>query len=546
MAAIGDHVRVELTLDSVGLARTSFGIPLILSHNAAFVERVRFYSSIAAVGDDFDTDSPEYRAANAMFAQTIKPRRIGIGRLTGTVTQRYDVEVVDVVVGQEYALDVSGEGVTDTTVSYTPAADITFVDADITTGTDTIAEAAHGMTTGDGPYRLSNSGGALPAATPSLAADTNYWIIAPTSGTFKLATSLANAVALTAVDITAAAGGGTHTLRRAQNDVICAQLVQGLNAVTGANYAATQVTGAGETDTVRITASAAGSWFAVEPNTPDALSIAQTHAAPSDVLLADDLAAVLLAEQGWYCAIPLYPSANYILAVAAWIESNGRICWFDTVDDEARTTAVSGGTDIGAQLLALGYTRTIGNYHHAPAEFLAAAIGWRFLSKDPGKINAKFKTLVGITPSTLTDTHKVNLRARRMNAYEQVLADRAFFWEGTVFSTVNKFIDITRNADWLEDGANKVILGVLVGAEIVPFTPEGTAILEGALRGFIRGEAVAQGVLTGSPLPEVTAVAVEDVTDSDKEARNYAGLSFDGTFAGAINTVIPVSGTLTF
>jgi len=92
------------------------------------------------------------------------------------------------------------------------ALSFTFVDADVTAATDVIAETAHGMETGDGPVRVSNSGGALPAG---LAAATDYWVIAASANTFKLASSRANALAGTAVNITAAAGGGTHTLARA-------------------------------------------------------------------------------------------------------------------------------------------------------------------------------------------------------------------------------------------------------------------------------------------------------------------------------------------
>jgi hypothetical protein len=41
---------------------------------------------------------------------------------------------------------------------------------------------------------------------------TNYFVISVDASTIKLASSLANAAAGTAVDITSAAGGGTHTL----------------------------------------------------------------------------------------------------------------------------------------------------------------------------------------------------------------------------------------------------------------------------------------------------------------------------------------------
>ncbi len=66
----------------------------------------------------------------------------------------------------------------------------------------------HALTTGDGPFRLTNSGGALPGAT---AAATDYWAIVVDTDEIKLATSLANALAGTAVNVTDA-GTGTHTM----------------------------------------------------------------------------------------------------------------------------------------------------------------------------------------------------------------------------------------------------------------------------------------------------------------------------------------------
>jgi hypothetical protein len=86
--------------------------------------------------------------------------------------------------------------------------DFTFVDGDVSVGNDTITETAHGFTTGEGPIRLTNSGGALPTG---LATGTDYWVIVDDADTIRLATSRANALAGTDIDITAAAGGGTHT-----------------------------------------------------------------------------------------------------------------------------------------------------------------------------------------------------------------------------------------------------------------------------------------------------------------------------------------------
>jgi hypothetical protein len=76
----------------------------------------------------------------------------------------------------------------------------------VTNATNTINEAAHGLSTGDGPVQLTTTG-TLPAGLSLL---TDYWIIVTGAGTFKLAASLADALAGTAVSFSDD-GTGTHT-----------------------------------------------------------------------------------------------------------------------------------------------------------------------------------------------------------------------------------------------------------------------------------------------------------------------------------------------
>lgn len=84
-------------------------------------------------------------------------------------------------------------------------ADVTFTgEAD----DDTLTAASHGLLNGDGPFQVSNAGGALPGG---LAAATDYWIIYGSANTFKLAASFADALAGTAIPLSTD-GTGTHTL----------------------------------------------------------------------------------------------------------------------------------------------------------------------------------------------------------------------------------------------------------------------------------------------------------------------------------------------
>jgi hypothetical protein len=83
----------------------------------------------------------------------------------------------------------------------TPAA-VVFASTAVDTGTDTITAAAHGLFTGlKGQFTTT---GALPTG---LALVTDYFIIAVTSGTFKVATTYNNAIAGIAIDLTAQGSG---------------------------------------------------------------------------------------------------------------------------------------------------------------------------------------------------------------------------------------------------------------------------------------------------------------------------------------------------
>ena len=95
-----------------------------------------------------------------------------------------------------------------------PPAAFSFVDADVTPGSDTIAEATHNFRTGD-KIQLTTTG-VLPAG---LALATDYYVIRVDANTIKLAATPFDAEWGTAVDITAAAGGGTHTLTGVTRDV---------------------------------------------------------------------------------------------------------------------------------------------------------------------------------------------------------------------------------------------------------------------------------------------------------------------------------------
>lgn len=144
--ALSEHVTLTISQDSVGVARAGFGVPMILSVNAAFAERIRFYTDLAGVLADFtDTKSPEYLAAAAIFSQNPHPSRIAIGRAVGKPTMRYKITVSTVEHSHTYKLLVRGPNLTTTTVTY--AADSATDDGEIVAG---LVAALDAVTANDG------------------------------------------------------------------------------------------------------------------------------------------------------------------------------------------------------------------------------------------------------------------------------------------------------------------------------------------------------------------------------------------------------------
>src|SRR5262252_6598999 len=90
----------------------------------------------------------------------------------------------------------------------TVVANSTFTDANVTVASDQIAIAAHGYTSGTGVVLTTS--GTLPTG---LALNTLYFVFAVNANTITLHNTVADAEAGTnPVNITAAAGGGTHTV----------------------------------------------------------------------------------------------------------------------------------------------------------------------------------------------------------------------------------------------------------------------------------------------------------------------------------------------
>jgi len=304
-----------------------------------------------------------------------------------------------------------------------------------------------------------------------------------------------------------------------------------LNAVVGKNFTASD-----DTTHLTITADAPGNWFSLELGDPAVDGkIEQLHADPG---VATDLSAIQDVDDSWYALVTLYNSNAYVLAAAAWVNARKKIYVFDVNENDAILTTV-GNSDTLDDIATLGYGRVAGIYHPDPSEFNAAAWLGRCLPTEVGSITWKFKTLQGVSPVVLTTTHRTNLTARNANFYETV-AGKRIMSEGTTAD--GDFIDVQRGIDWLEDDMSKAVFEVLSGAEKIPFTDPGVAVVQAEVLASLT-RAVNRTILAEDPEPVVTVPLVADVTAADKSSRTLPDVKFSGTLAGAIHKTI-ISGVV--
>ena len=104
MASTKDIIEINISRETRGVSRQGFGTPFFLGLHANFPERVRSYTSIDGVAEDFNTESLEYEAAQRFFGQQLEPTIIKIGR------QKVDTIdfTIDVANSATYTITIDG------------------------------------------------------------------------------------------------------------------------------------------------------------------------------------------------------------------------------------------------------------------------------------------------------------------------------------------------------------------------------------------------------------------------------------------------------
>lgn len=223
--------------------------------------------------------------------------------------------------------------------------------------------------------------------------------------------------------------------------------------------------------------------------------------------------------------------------VAAWVESNEKLCGLATSD----SNAISGTGDIIEDLQTNNYARTFGIYHPdadltANDPYSDAAWLGKLFPYDPGTSTWKFKTLAGVPSYTLSTSERNTVLGKNGNIYT-VVSGVAITEEGWVGE--GEFIDIIRGTDWLKARIQERIYTLLINQQKVPYTDGGIRAIEGELKAQLQ-DAVGINFLS-----EFTTSApnAADISIINKGNRLLPDITFTAKYAGAIHSV-EIDGTI--
>lgn len=259
--------------------------------------------------------------------------------------------------------------------------------------------------------------------------------------------------------------------------------------------------------------------------------------------IVDNIVALQGVSDVWYGLSICSNLSSDILQVAAYIETQKKIFGCSSSDADILTSV---STDVLSVLKSFGYRRTFLLYStQASGGPEAGWLGGQ-LPNIPGSSTWKFKQLNGTSPDDLSQTQRNNvigtpdIPAKNGNIYELV-GGVPITEEGWMVS--GQFIDITIGLDWLEATMQTNVFVPLAQLPKVPYTDQGVAVIENAIRQTLQ-TGVTNGLIDGNSPITVTAPLVQNIPANTRAMRVLPDMKFSCRLAGAIHFVV-VDGTVT-
>ena len=183
----------------------------------------------------------------------------------------------------------------------------------------------------------------------------------------------------------------------------------------------------------------------------------------TDETVVEALNAIRAVDDTWYALLAETHTAAEVTLIAQYIETLRKV-YFTSSSDSVIPTAAT--TDIFSTLGAAGYDRTIGIYHPlADTEYPEGAWVGSQIVETPGSNTWMFKSVSGVTTTSLSETQISFLETKNVNFYSSI-AGVSFFQNGETLN--NSWIDEVIFVDWLYARLQEAIFYKLVNSRKIP------------------------------------------------------------------------------
>lgn len=534
--SVNDVVDVTVTLTPIAAAVRNFGSLLLLGSSPVITttERIREYTDITDIGNDFGLASPEYQAALLHFSQKPQPSMVYIGRwaqtatsgvLNGAVLSALEQAITtwQGITSGAFSITIDGTARNVTALDFSSATNLNGVASIVGAALASYATVVWNANAGRFEVASNSSGpGAKASGTVTLTANpaaNDTVTINGTAVTFVAASPTVNQVLIGAS--AAATAQNLQALLAASTDVnlsACSYSLSGSvitvtaiavgiagNAITLAKTSSSitlsdaTLAGGVAASTVSY-ASAPGS--GTDISSMLGLSQASGASAPVAGIAAESLLAAVTTlaniSTDWYA---LHAAATGVqtldhLAVAAFIEAESPSRMYGVTTQDPAVLDATQTTDVCSQLKAAGYQQTYSQYSSSNA-YAGVSLFARAATVDftgiGTTITLKFKQEPGLVAETLTQTQAAALEAKNCNVFVNYQNGTAILEQGVMAN--GYFVDEVQGLDWLQNQIQTDVFNVFYTSPTkVPQTDAGVTQLINAIENGAAEMAVNNGL----------------------------------------------------
>ena len=590
--AVSDVVNVTVNLSPLAAPTRNFGAGLLIGATDVIDvgERIRLYSNLSGVAQDFSTTDPEYKAAVKHFAQVPQPSIVYVGRWARTATSAtlrggvlttaeqalanftaitsgafYFVldGVPRTVSGLNFSAQTNLNGVASvlqTAVAALVASSVVFWDGD--NNRFVIKSGTTGTGSSIGFLFDPTAFGYLDFA--SLPANNDTVTIQGTAVTFKTSGATGNQVniagtgAAMATAFASFANASVDANLSLMTYLAVGTKVYVISDITGTAGNAYTLAKSGTNPTLSGATLAGGSGVSVAA----LLKGKSTQASlPANGIAAETLAAgvtALIAASGdWYAGELVEEGVDSasIIAAASIIEAQQKKRIFGVTITDTTAIDPTSTTDLGYLLSANNLARTFSQYSQYDPQAIASFFGRASTVNFNGSkttLTMKFKTEPGVQAETITETQAAALKAKRVNVFVNYDNSTAIIQEGVMAN--GAFFDERQGLDWLENDVQTAVYNLLYTSSTkIPQTDQGTHLIVTTIEDRL-AQAVSNGLVApgkwnaggfgqlkqGDYLPKgfyCYAPPIAMQSQADREARKSVPIQIAVKLAGAVHSV---------